>query len=198
MHPTSKMMTHMEGRLRAIRDLCGLRSIHCRDVKNASGHSSPVSSVREREILRTLRSRGPCPYDSIPPTPVGRTNTPHGIAGWPHTEGCSGEDFFIDNETGKTFPGRTPWAISSSCRWHLKTDPQRTCSHNVANHGTVTRSSSLQRNNQRGGKGTPKVCKATRKTNAANRKSIAGSVFHVRRRVRSSKSLRARARVRVR
>ncbi|MFM8327150.1 MAG: hypothetical protein ACKN9U_20015, partial [Pirellulaceae bacterium] len=47
-----------------------------RDSKNGIAYSTHLPSQGEVEIHRKPWLCSPCPYDLIPPTPVGRTDTP--------------------------------------------------------------------------------------------------------------------------
>lgn len=67
---------------RSIGNLFRMRSLHYRVSRNDGGHSSQRPSQREIEIHRKPCIRSPCPYDSIMPTPVGRTDTTDGVSGW--------------------------------------------------------------------------------------------------------------------
>jgi hypothetical protein len=58
----------------------GPRWIELKDKALPTRSSRP--SQGESEIHRTHCIPSPCPNDSIPPNPVGQTDTNHGMAGW--------------------------------------------------------------------------------------------------------------------
>jgi hypothetical protein len=52
-----------------------------------------LASLGEGDLHRTLCIGSACPYDSIPPTPVGWTDTTHGIAGWTKPQVLAARNF---------------------------------------------------------------------------------------------------------